>query len=329
MSTQTARPPAVAPPKMKLAVSTGRRERPLWVHLYAIEGLGKTTFAADAPSPIFIDIEGGTFEKDVARFTFEPATDNAAERTAPKDWNEVQAALRLLASERHPYKTVVIDTLDALESLIHASICARDGQANIESYGYGKGYVAAVDEWRIFVSLVERIRATGVNVVTLAHAIVKSFKNPTGDDFDRYQMKLHEKAGGLIKERSDVVLFGNYETIAVKDPKTKRAKGVSTGARLIYTTRTAAHDAKNRHDLPEVLPLSWDDFATAVKAHRPADPAALAAECERKAKELGGDVEAKAAAYITQNTGNAASLAKLNDRLNALLSERQTAEEGQ
>lgn len=317
MSTQTARPPAAAPPKMKLAVSTGRRERPLWVHLYAIEGLGKTTFAADAPAPIFIDIEGGTFEKDVARFTF----DEAAERTAPKDWSEVQAALRLLATERHAYRTVVVDTLDALEALIHASICARDGQPNIEAYGYGKGYVAALDEWRVFISLVERIRASGVNVVTLAHAVIKSFKNPTGEDYDRYQMKLHDKAGGLVKERSDIVLFGNHETVTTKDPKTKRAKGVSTGARFIYTTRTAAHDAKNRHDLPESMPLSWDDFAAAVKAHRPADPAALLAECTRKAKEVGGDVEAQAIAYIEKNKGNAASLAKLNDRLNALLSE--------
>lgn len=324
MATTThAVPKNAQPPKVRFAVTSGRRMRPFWVHLYAPEGLGKTTFAADAPIPVFIDVEGGTFEKDVARFTFDEAT----ERTAPKDWTEVQSALRLLATEAHPYKTVVVDTLDALEALMHASICARDGMANIEAYGYGKGYVAAVDEWRHFVAAVERIRAAGINVVTLAHAVIKPFKNPNGDDFDRYQMKLHEKAGGLVKERADIVLFGNYETFAVKDSKTKRVKGVSTGARLIYTTRTAAHDAKNRHDLPESLPLSWADFHEAVQAHRPADPVVLLAECERKAKELGGDVETKAAAFMKEHRGDAVALAKLNDRLNALLSAEQTTEE--
>jgi hypothetical protein len=210
---------------------------------------------------------------------------------------------------------------------MHAAICARDGHTNIEDYGYGKGYVAALDEWRLFVSLVERVRAAGINVVTLAHAVIRSFKNPSGEDFDRYQMKLHEKAGGLVKERADIVLFANYETFAVKDSKTKRVKGVSTGARLIYTTRTAAHDAKNRHDLPESLPLSWSDFYDAVQAHRPADPAALLAECTRKAAQLGGDVDTKATAYMKEHQGNAVALAKLNDRLNALLSEQQTEEE--
>ncbi len=324
MSTQavssTAKP---APKTMKLAVTTGTRARPLWVHLYAPEGLGKTTFASEAPGPIFVDIEAGSFERDVARFTFDETT----ERTVPHDWPEVLAALNVLAVEKHPYKTVAVDTLDALEAFIHAFICKRDGYDNIEGYGYGKGYVAALDEWRRFVAAVERLRAAGLNVVTLAHTVVKPFKNPSGEDYDRYQMKLHEKAGGLIKERADVVLFGNYETLAVKDSKTKKVKGVSTGARFLYTQRTAAHDAKNRHDLPETLPLSWADFAEAVRAHRPADPAALVAECERKAKQIGGETEQKALAFLKEHVKDAAALAKLNNRLNALLAEQPAQEE--
>jgi prophage tail gpP-like protein len=40
---------------------------------------------------------------------------------------------------------------------------------------------------------------------------------------------------------------------------------VSSGARLIYTNRTAAYDAKNRYNLPDSLPLSWADFFEAVE----------------------------------------------------------------
>jgi hypothetical protein len=48
-----------------------------------------------------------------------------------------------------------------------------------------------------------------------------------------------------------------------------RARGISTGERVLCTQRTAAYDAKNRHDLPAELPLDWQSFATAL-AQRPA-----------------------------------------------------------
>ena len=126
-----------------------------------------------------------------------------------------------------------------------------------------------------------------------------------------------------MREWCDAVLFANYQTFAVKDEKTKRVKGVSDGARLIYTTRTAAYDAKNRHDLPESLPLSWLDFYAAVKAHRPADPAALRQAIEEKAAQLGGDFPKQTAALLAKFGDDAAALAKFNDRLNGLVAEKE------
>lgn len=314
----TPKTPAPAGPMLSLAhVVKGRRVRPLWTHLYGPEGCGKTTFAASAPSPIFIDVEQGSNQLDVARFAFD-----ASGRTAPANAGEVLDALRVLERETHPYQSVVIDTLDAFEALIWAAICLRDEKANIEAYGYGKGYIAAVDEWRIFVSVVERLRAKGLQVITLAHSMVKPFKNPLGEDFDRYQMKLHEKAAGLVKERADAVLFAQFEQYAHKDEKTKRVRGVSTGARVMLTQRTAAYDAKNRHDLPEKMPLDWGDYWAAVLAHKPADPKALAEQIRASAEHLGGEFATFALDYLAKHADDAAALAKLNDRLNAKLAEQ-------
>lgn len=313
----TPKTPAPAGPVLSLAHAVkGRRTRPLWTHLYGPEGCGKTTFAASAPEPILIDVEHGSNELDVTRFAFD-----AQGRTTPAAWDEVLAALRLLERETHAYRTVVVDTLDATEALIWQAICLRDGRTNIEEYGYGKGYVAAVDEWRLFVAAVERLRAKGLQVVTLAHSMVKPFKNPEGDDFDRYQMKLNEKAAGLVKERADAVLFARYEQYAHKDERTKRVRGVSTGARVMFTQRTAAYDAKNRHDLPEKMPLSWPDYWAAVEAHKPADPKALAEQVRVSAEQLGGEVGAFALDYLAKHPDDAAALAKLVDRLNAKLAE--------
>lgn len=315
---QTPKMPSPAGPALSLAhVVKGRVTRPLWTHLYGPEGCGKSTFGASAPSPIFIDVEQGSNELDVARFAFD-----GAGRTAPETWTEIVEAVRLLGRETHPYKSLVIDTLDAAEALCWAFICKRDDKSSVEDYGYGKGYVAAVDEWRILVAALEKLLGKGMQVITLAHSMVKPFKNPTGDDFDRYQMKLHEKAGGLIKERAHTVLFAQYEQFAHKDEKTKRIRGVSTGARVVFTQRTAAYDAKNRHDLPEKMPLSWADYWAAVQAHTPADPVALAEQIRVSAAQLGGEIATFALQYVTDHPTDAAALARLNDRLNAKLAEQ-------
>lgn len=295
------------------SITKGKLDAPMRVVLYGVEGIGKSTFAAASPSPIFIGAEDGTAQLDVARFS-------------PENWEEVIEALRTLTNDTHAYRTVVLDTLDWAEPLIWAHICKRDGKTSIEDYGYGKGYKAAIDEWRILLSHLDRLRKTkGMSVILLGHSWVKPYKNPSGEDYDRYGLKLHAEAGGLLKEWADCVLFANYETYAAKE-KGKRVKGVSTGARLIYTQHEAAYDAKNRYDLPEYLPLSWSDFDAAVKAHQPADPAALVSEIERKAKALGGKLETDAMAAIKRANGDAAKLAQLNDWCNAQIGKKESAQ---
>src|SRR5437870_1075345 len=70
--------PAPAPPRMTLAsIRTGRLESPLRLLAYGLEGVGKSSFAADAPAPIFVCPEDGTRHLDIARFP------------EPESWAEV------------------------------------------------------------------------------------------------------------------------------------------------------------------------------------------------------------------------------------------------
>lgn len=317
VTAQAVQKPVAPPPrpsKMTLgSLVKGKQSEPLSVLLYGVEGIGKSTFGANAPCPIFLDGEGGSANLDVARFP------------PPETWEDVKEAIRVLAVESHDFGTLVVDTLDWIEPLLWDFCCRRDGEKSIESYGYGKGYAAALDEWRVFLAALERLRkAKPMHIILLAHSWIKQFKNPEADDYDRYELKLHPKAGGLLKEWPQAVLFANHDIIAAKEEgsgKKKRVRGVDTGRRLIYTQRTAAYDAKNRFNLPASLSLDWSEFFGAVRSAHSADPAIMRQEIDRKARELGGELGQKALDGLARaDTGEKLSI--LSNWINCKMDEK-------
>jgi hypothetical protein len=314
-------PKTTAPSRMQLSTITrGRVGRPMRVLLYGTEGIGKTTFASNAPAPIFLASEDGTSELDVARFP------------VPKTWQDVLDAVAELTTAEHDYHTLVVDTLDWLEPIVwaHVVVEARNPKIkSIDDIGYNKGYNAAYDVWRVFIAALERLRnVRGMHVVLVAHAWIKTFHNPEGEDFDRYEMKPHKLAAGALKEWSDAVLFAKYETFAHKDDKTKRVRGVSSGARIVHTQRVAAWDAKNRYDLPETLPLDWHAFADAVAARRPVEPRVSRERIEVLLEQADDELRTLVRDTVTKAGEDAASLARIADRLAAKINLQMETKEG-
>lgn len=297
----------IGPPSWTLAdVSSGRRDEAYRLVVAGIEGIGKTTFAAGAPKPIFLPTEDGSDQLNVSRFP------------RATSWLDAHHAIELLMKENHDYQTLIVDTLDGLEPMLWDFICRRDGKKNragvyeIEAYGYGKGFNTAVDTWRGWLNKLEQLRRKKINVVLLAHTHIKTFKNPDGADYDRYQLQLNDKAAGTIKQWCDAQLFANFETYSVKAEETdKKGKGISTGARYLYTERTAAYDAKNRYGLPTQLALSWDEFEAAVKAGRPDDPALLLQQINRQLERIAPEQQEKCRAAIERAGTDALKLTQL------------------
>jgi hypothetical protein len=275
------------------AVTTGKLEQPLRVIVHGVQGVGKSTLAADAPSPIFLGAEDGSAQLDVARLP------------QPHSFEDVLAMVAELTTAEHPYQTLVIDSLDWLEPLVWAHVVSSANNPRIraiEDFGYGKGYVAALDEWRRLLIALDRLRAARrMHVVAIAHTAQKKAKNPAGDDWDRFAMKLNEKAAGLLSEWADDVLFAQFEfyterTRESRDGKDYQAKGISTGRRLLYTTWNAAYDAKNRHGLPESVELRWSEFFALATAVSNAERAELLGEIDALLPRVSPDVAAKASA---------------------------------
>lgn len=252
-------------------VKRGRIEQPFLGIVYGTDGSGKSTLASEAPNPIFLGTEKGTYNLDVARLP------------TPKDFKEVMQAINELATEKHDYKTLVIDSLDWLEPLVWEQVVFDAGNPSkiksIEDIGYGKGYVAAIDHWRSMHTALSRVREKGIHVVLIAHAQVKEAKDPTVmNDYNRYMLKLNEKAAALWREYVDAVLFMNFEVTTGEDKKGK-VRAYGDGSRYLFTERRPAFDAKNRFSLPFQIEMTlgamWSALTDAIKSANPEDTKAL------------------------------------------------------
>lgn len=228
--------------------------------LYGVPGIGKTTFAAGAPKPIFLFTEDGAGLLEVDSFPL------------LKSYDDVISSLTALINEEHDYKTVVLDSLDHLEPLIWNEVAKKANKANIEDIGFAKGYIMALSYWRQIIDLLDRLRnEKNIAYILIGHINVKRFDSPETEPYDRYQLKLHDKAGAFIQECVDCVFFCNYQTAIQKSTLGNgqtRVRGVSNGQRYIYTVEKPAYKAKNRFNLPEQLPLDWQAFVTALQANK-------------------------------------------------------------
>jgi hypothetical protein len=236
-------------------ITKGRRPRYIWALIYGTDGVGKSTLCSQAPNPIFVGAEKGTEQLDVARF---PQVESIG---------DLFDQLRTLQTEKHEFQTVVLDSLDWVEPLIWKAVCDEGKVENIEQFGggYGKGYVRALDLWRTLIKELAMLNQN-MHVLLIGHAQIKSFQDPElPTAYDRYQLKVNDKAAALVREAADAVLFARFETELVRATGTK-AKVRGEGKRIMYTESRPGFDAKNRFNLPFCMALDWKTFGDAIKA---------------------------------------------------------------
>lgn len=226
---------------------------------YGTAGMGKTTLALDAPNPVYLQISPERPPMGVETTSFGEIT----------SWAQVCEALTALYEQEHEFKTVIIDSLDALEPILWKDVCIQHQWANIEAPGYGKGYMIADGHWRQLIDMCDYLRRDrGMTVIWLALALAKDHEEPGAQSYKRYDLKLHKRAEGLLTQAADAVLFINTrvvikETEAGFGKKNTHAEG--GGARWLFTDTRPAFVAKNRFNMPETIMLlkgkGWSEIS--------------------------------------------------------------------
>lgn len=272
------------------SISRTKHATPPRIILFGPEKVGKSTFFAGglvngqpqtgSPSPIFIRTEDGLNGLDVDAFPL------------AETYQQVREALTALAQEKHEYKTVIIDSADWLERLIHQFVietCANDvrGTKTMETAhgGYGKAYAVALSYWREILSGLDYLnKQKGMIVGMICHSTVITVNDPfLPEPIDKWETKLHKPNKGtgardLLSEWADVIGFAQRETFVARKT-TADGKQITRGSAPIGTSNklhlvgSPGVVAGNRYSLPPTIDLSWQSFSDALSAAFPAAPA--------------------------------------------------------
>ena len=233
---------------MKFEIKRGKIAAPVRCTLYGAEGCGKSTLASQMPDPLYIDVEGGTKELDVARFP------------APDSWDMLLAEIDAIIAEPGLCRTLVIDTIDRAEQLLTLQLLKEGRCDSIEKYGggYGKGYTALAERWqKDLLNRLDRVIAKGVNVTLIGHAMMRKMESPEDPPYDRWELKVSKKVAPLVKEWSDMLLFCNFDITVVEESNGK-GKARGKAKRKMHANHRPTYDAKNRYGLPDDMELSYE-----------------------------------------------------------------------
>lgn len=237
-----------------LNISTGRKRRPYKLVVSGVEGVGKSTFAANAPAPLFADIENGTSSLDVARV---------------EDLNSFDDVMNLIGhlyDGEHEYKSFVVDSASVIERWINEKVAKQENVKSVDEIPYGKGFGIAAEYFAQFLRGLDALVDRGIHVIVICHTIIRRFDDPAGDSFDQYDVALGKRLAPQIKQWSDTLLFADHDRTTVQKGEgfNKRTVAKSAGERVMWTQHRASHGAKNRYNLPERMPLDWQTFDKAV-----------------------------------------------------------------
>jgi len=239
-----------------MIVNKGGAFKPPRVCLYGSPKIGKSTFGSEAESPIFVTTEDG-----VANIAVD-------QTPVSKTWDEFLANIRSVATEKHPYKTLVIDTLNGAAQLAAQHVCRKLFKEDWGPKGFasfGQGWSATSEEMRAIIDPLDACRERGMWVLMLAHTGLQSVKNPLEGDFSKYTPDVDRKIWARFHGWADIILRADYEYTVLRNDNGK-AKAVGTSTRVLRAAGSAAEDAGCRvgYDLPPTLPLEWHAFVAAL-----------------------------------------------------------------
>lgn len=240
-------PAVTSVPKKVFAVATIKPEKAgEKTVIYSDTGMGKSTLAALAPRPVFLDLDNGCTKLR------HPITGEKL-KVVPgvESFADIRTALQQPEIFKD-YDTIVIDNVTVQQDWAEQHVCTTiptKGKgnyyvSNIEGYGFKEGYKHLYDVMRLILQDCDTLVRQGKNVILIAQANPNKIANPGGEDFLCQGPRLYAgkpSIEALYCEWADHILYIAYQDIIAKD---KKATGGSV--RAIYSQPEVHFRAKSR-----------------------------------------------------------------------------------
>jgi GTPase SAR1 family protein len=228
-----------------------RRAKRIGIH--GPPAVGKSTLAAQFPRALFLDMEDGTAELDVRRINI-------------ASFEQFESVYQTLLVDHAGIEALVLDPIDSFEKFLRVKLCQRYRKAGIEEFAYGKGWTYLVEEFERSLGLLDALISKGINIVVVGHTAVRRVYLPElPDPFDRHELQIYDRNAAHLKQWLDALLFLNWN-VRTQESASGRIRGLGGKERVIFTTHSAAFDAKNRVGLPEKLECSFAALAPLFNA---------------------------------------------------------------
>jgi hypothetical protein len=211
-----------------------------FICIYGAEKVGKSTFGAKLPRPLFCNFEVGT--------NYLPVKPVNIDR-----WSVFKQVLRQLEKpEAHDYyDTVVIDTVSEAYAACEKFVCQQNGVQKIGDIPYGRGYA---DTKREFEDALRKITMLGFGLCCICHAEKKTIPGPNDTTIDTMQPAMPSRAADVVNRMVDIIAYidqqFNDKGESVRRFITRRTPKVLAGSRLPY--------------LDPVIPFSYQDLIDAI-----------------------------------------------------------------
>ena len=211
--------------------------------LYGPSKAGKTTTASQADGALFLATEPGLNALNAFQV---PVT----------SWEDFLAACAEIAQGEHPFKTIVVDTVDLAYRFCSEHMLKKYSVEHESDLGYGKGYALVNNE---FHRVLTKLAHLPCGLILISHAQEIVVETRTGK-FTKTVPTLPEKARKIVLGLVDIILYCDVEV-------TRDANGQATVRRVLRTKPTQYYEAGDRTGrLPEILDMDYRAFVAAFNA---------------------------------------------------------------
>lgn len=218
--------------------------------LYGDPGVGKSTFAIQAPKPFFICTDGN----------YEWLEEFGADPNAHAEVSSWSEAKKIFSRDFADYETIVLDLTEDLFKWCEYEYCVRNKIDHLSDLGYGKAYDTTRTEFFIEIC---KLFSKDKHVILIMHGSTYTVKDRRGVEHTMYgpTSRIPDKVMSMIEGRVRYFL-----RCYLKDEE--RADGTLMKQRYLSLipkpNEFGIARGLNEDTTPHDIPLSWSEFVNAI-----------------------------------------------------------------